>query len=233
MEWFYLSAFGMGLATSLHCLGMCGPLALALPTGEQNPYIGRTLYNTGRIITYSAFGAIAGLFGEGFALVGYQQMLSIICGVILISYFVLNRYTKWEFIKFKLPFTQFLSPLLAKYIQAPPTYTRLLVFGILNGALPCGAVYIALAAALGTGNVVNAILFMILFGAGTFPLMYIISLGYRLNFFRKFRPTYYLQFFSFLVGVLFVLRGLNLGIPYVSPAFSTEPNQTTKVHKCH
>ena len=81
------TAFIVGLVGSLHCVGMCGPIALALPKGGPSQLrfpTGRVLYNTGRVLTYTLMGFVWGLLGQGISLAGYQQGLSLALGVSLL-----------------------------------------------------------------------------------------------------------------------------------------------------
>ena len=76
----------IGLAGSLHCIGMCGPIALAIGPGETSRakhLMGRILYNLGRSVTYGLMGLVAGLVGRTVHVSGYQQGLSIGLGVLL------------------------------------------------------------------------------------------------------------------------------------------------------
>lgn len=100
------------------------------------------------------------------------------------------------------------------------------MIGILNGFLPCGLVYLALAASLATGTLVGSVVYMAVFAVGTFPVMMAISLGGGLipvSFRQKAAKA--IPVFVFAIGVLFILRGLNLGIPYISPKISQEQTE--------
>src|SRR5436190_13253892 len=82
-----VSGLTLGFFGSFHCVGMCGPIALALPVGRSKGIRKLTLillYNLGRMSTYGIFGAFAGALGTGLAIAGYQQSLSIFAGSILL-----------------------------------------------------------------------------------------------------------------------------------------------------
>lgn len=220
-------ALVMGLAGSLHCAGMCGPLALALPVGIANRahfVAGRILYNAGRILTYAAMGAIFGLAGKTVVLVGLQRGLSIAVGVILLAWLV-ARSNRRIFAGAQEIIPRLIAPVkraLASRLRAQ-TLPALFVFGLLNGLLPCGLVYLALAGAAGTGAALDGAIFMLVFGAGTTPMMLGISLfgkmihaGLRVKF-QKAVPA-----MVGVLAVLFILRGLSLGIPYISPDLDTQ-----------
>ncbi|MFA6026594.1 MAG: sulfite exporter TauE/SafE family protein [Ignavibacteriaceae bacterium] len=223
------SGFIIGLLGSLHCIGMCGPIALALPivgNSKVNLIISRLLYNFGRIITYAFFGFIFGLIGNRIKLFGLQQTVSIILGTVIILRLLIPK--KYSFFQI-----QFLQTSLTKLKQefskmfGKNSLKSLFAIGLLNGFLPCGFVYVGIAGAIATGGAFEGAAFMALFGLGTLPIMFaaslfssVLSLKARLNF-RKAIPV-----FSFLIGVLFILRGLNLGIPYISPKMASFQTST-------
>ncbi|MCK5087912.1 MAG: sulfite exporter TauE/SafE family protein, partial [Melioribacteraceae bacterium] len=85
------AGFVIGFLGSFHCVGMCGPIALALPIGNVSNFqlvIGRILYNLGRVVTYAFFGAMFGLFGKGIAIAGLQSYVSILLGASILLYYV-------------------------------------------------------------------------------------------------------------------------------------------------
>jgi uncharacterized protein len=226
-----LSAFLIGLLGSFHCVGMCGPIAFALPAKGLNRTLSALLYNTGRISVYALLGVVLGFAGKGFALAGFQQALSIVAGIVivltvLLPSSVLNKFPTGRLIykpvgwlKKKLGF-----------LFTVPTYTSVMGIGLLNGLLPCGLVYVALFAAISLASPVSSALFMLAFGLGTFPVMLsvvwagnFISVGIRSKI-RKAVPV-----FIAIVGILMIVRGLNLGIPYLSP----EVNPANHHVKCH
>lgn len=221
-------AFTTGLLGSLHCAGMCGPIAMSLPDPGHlglSYYWQRFQYNAGRMISYAFLGAILGIPGTWIKPAGWQQGLSIVTGIVLILSFVFTRYKG----KFK-PFDflqQKIVGSLGKILQKG-SGSSWLATGVLNGLLPCGLVYIALAGALVSGSVLNGAIYMLFFGLGTFPVMFIISVSGRLLPLKiRSKVRYIIPFTSVLVGVLLVVRGLNLGIPYVSPELiEKDGNQT-------
>ena len=215
---------------SLHCAGMCGPLALSLPMGTAKGFRffwGRLLYNTGRVITYSFLGAVFGLLGSRIIISEHQQFLSILTGasilIITVITFLGERNTFYG--KLFSRYATLIKAPLAKLFRSK-TNVSLLGIGILNGLLPCGFVYLAIAGSLTTGSISSGMLFMMLFGLGTFPVMLGMSLSG--NFLReKIRIPYakILPALSVFIGIILILRGLNLGIPYLSPELdTTHPN---------
>ena len=215
-------ALSLGLLGSLHCAGMCGPIALALPLGRKSisgKVIGVILYSLGRIITYALLGLVFGLFGKGLALAGAQQWVSIGTGAVLVLSILLPNHLLQRF-SVTAPIARFTSQLkgqMLRFMDADRPQT-LFGFGMLNGLLPCGLVYLAVMGSLASGTALNGAIFMALFGLGTAPMLMSIALAGQLLSqsirmrFRKAVPV-----FVVLIGLLFIVRGLGLGIPYLSP----------------
>jgi sulfite exporter TauE/SafE len=218
-----LSAFVLGLLGSFHCVGMCGPIAFMLPVDRTNPYKKASqiaIYHFGRLLAYSIIGLIFGLVGRGLYIFGLQQQLSIIIGVIMIVV-VLIPYQTFNKYNFSKPIYKIISTVksaLGKELQkkSPDTF---LTIGFLNGFLPCGLVYMAVFAAIGTGSTMQGSFYMLLFGLGTIPLMTTaIYFSHLLKGNIRQRIQKVIPVFVVLIGTLFILRGLGLGIPYLSPA---------------
>ena len=217
-----LSAIVLGLMGSLHCIGMCGPIAFLLPVDRTNHYkkfYQTLLYHLGRIMAYATMGLVFGLLGKGLYVFGMQQNLSIIIGIsmivlVLIPYKTLHKYNLSK------PLYKMVSKVKNRLGQelkkkTPDTF---LTIGFLNGFLPCGLVYMALFGAIAMGNAAQGSLYMMLFGLGTIPLM--TTAIYFSGFLKgtiKQRIRKLIPAFVVVIGALFVLRGLGLGIPFVSP----------------
>ena len=228
-----LAAFTMGLLGSFHCVGMCGPLALSLPLKDDSvwsKFSGGLLYNAGRIVTYSLFGLLFGVIGKSVALFGFQQWLSIILGVLIIFFIILpKRLSSFNNNNFVLNYFGKLRSSLG-ILFSKKNYSSLFSIGLLNGLLPCGLVYMAAAGAVATGDIVNSISFMAFFGLGTLPMMWSIAffgnyVGIGLR--QKIRKAY--PYMLMLMACLLILRGMGLGIPYVSPKVDMEKKV---VHSC-
>ncbi len=219
---FYIAALIFGFFTSFHCIGMCGPIAIALPLKKNNwisKIISSLLYNFGRTITYGILGAIFGLLGKGFKMSGFQQWVSIAVGILMILsvLFPMMFKQKQYFDRIMYGFVGKMISAFRKLFQKS-SYPSLFFIGLLNGLLPCGPVYAAIALAIVGGGVISGSIYMILFGIGTIPIMlslnligHTISLSMR-NKIRKIVPV-----FIVIIGLLFILRGLELGIPFISP----------------
>ncbi len=215
-----ITAFLLGLMGSLHCVGMCGPIAITLPLrGETivQKIWGSTLWSTGRILTYSLMGALFGLIGEGFKLLGYQQTISITMGILMIlSVFLPALFKKFTFGKLISVFDPIRRGMQQLFHEK--NNKALFLIGLFNGLLPCGLVYMAIAGAIGSADFITAIVYMMLFGLGTLPLLLVISLlGNVVNQAIRKQINRVVPVIVLLIGILFILRGLSLGIPYLSP----------------
>jgi uncharacterized protein len=230
------TAFLLGLMGSLHCVGMCGPIVLALPVpADSNRTVAILLYNLGRILTYSVIGLAFGFLGQAFVLAGFQQFLSIASGIVilLLVFFQVYGYKS----AFTATWTGFVSANIQKkfsFLLKERTYSSLFFIGMLNGLLPCGLVYIALAGATATGNVLGGSLYMALFGLGTAPAMFaigyfrhLITSNWRFNL-RRLVPIS-----VGCMALLLIIRGLNLGIPYVSPTMKSSKGHCCTKIQCH
>lgn len=222
-----LTALLFGLLGSFHCVGMCGPIAFILPVDRKNPIkkIGQiSLYHFGRIFSYSILGLIFGLVGKSLNLFGFQQQLSIVIGLLMILVILIPQRTFNKY-NFSQPVFKIISKIksaLGKELKkkTPDTF---LTIGFLNGFLPCGLVYMAIFGAIASGNALQGSLYMAFFGLGTIPLMTsAIYLGNFLNAQVRQRIRKAIPVFVVVIGCLFILRGMGLGIPYLSPKPVTE-----------
>lgn len=225
------SAFLLGLVGSLHCAGMCGPLALALPvTGRTRTsfLLGRLNYNLGRILTYSLLGAVFGLLGKTLTLAGLQRWLSLAAGLAILIGLLASSHYALDAPAVKL--VTWLKSGFAKLLQQR-SLSSLLFLGALNGLLPCGVVYAACAAAVAVGGVLSGTQYMLAFGLGTVPMMLGLGLAGRpLHFAIRFKMQRLIPVFLLLLSTLLILRGLSLGIPYLSPNLSSGPGKHAVCH---
>ena len=207
-------------------MGMCGPLALSLPINSDSfwpKFSGALLYNAGRIVTYSLFGILFGSIGRTVAFFGYQQWLSVSLGILIIVFIILpKRLTIFKKKPFIIVSLEKLRSALGQLFYKK-NYSTLFSIGLLNGLLPCGLVYMAVAGAVATGNIINSISFMAFFGLGTLPMMWSVAFfGNYINISarQKIRKAY--PYMITLMACLLILRGMGLGIPYVSPRLNAE-----------
>ncbi|MGE5499801.1 MAG: sulfite exporter TauE/SafE family protein [Syntrophothermus sp.] len=215
-------AFLIGFFGSLHCIGMCGPIVLALP-GDYSRKIyflaGRIIYNAGRILSYTAIGLLLGLFGRGFSLFGFQRYLSVALGIFILAALAmgyLGNRTKKESPFFS-AYNTAIKSLFARFIRNG-SLPSMFFLGVLNGLLPCGLVYVAAAGAVVTSGIFNSAFYMILFGLGTLPAMLFAAIFGRLislNIRKKLNRL--VPYFVSAMAFILILRGLNLGIPMLSP----------------
>lgn len=213
-------AFLMGFLGSVHCAVMCGPIVLGLPLNKKGSWhnvLQVLLYQLGRISIYAALGLLVGLVGNTFAVFAKQETLSLIIGIVLILFTfaqLSGRYLP-TFQKLQNKMVVPISKLMGKVFTLP-----LWGFfaGMLNGLIPCGMVYLALATALNSASSQSGAMFMLLFGLGTSPLMVFVSLGgiYLKKYFR-FNSQKLIPWFALFIGALFILRSANLNIPFLSP----------------
>jgi sulfite exporter TauE/SafE len=211
----------LGAISSFHCIGMCGPLALALPLGHRSSttkVVCIFLYNLGRVVTYSMLGFLVGFLGRQISLAGFQQSFSIVAGILILVVFILKLLHRKHRLHHR---SNWFSRRVQQLVAASMRIQTLLGFfltGMANGLLPCGMVYLAVTGALATNSIGYGAVFMAAFGLGTFPAMVtlcfaglFISIQTR-SFIRKLTPYAFL-----LMGLLLITRGLGLGIPYLSP----------------
>jgi len=221
MSEIFIATFLLGLTGSLHCVGMCGPLILAANSGRNKLAGGLVLYHTGRIITYSFLGFIFGIFGTGLLLAGMQRWISISAGILLLFGLVISLLNGNNLkIGITRRFLTWLKSQFSRYLGGKSPLDRFML-GILNGILPCGLVYVALAAALAADNMLQATLSMVIFGLATLPVLAVFSalgrlLGGKFSYFIKWASPVLIA----IVGCLLILRGMNLGIPFISPNLS-------------
>lgn len=227
-------AFLMGMAGSLHCMGMCGPIAMALPSGEGSGWRrlrSASLYNLGRASTYAAFGLAFGSIGQALPWFGWQQRFSVALGVVILLHLLVPRmfpsFSAHPIVtKTMSGVRQRLSRLVFK-VDAPSQFAT----GLLNGLLPCGLVYMALTGAAVTGDGLQGMAFMAVFGLGTMPSLLAVGLaGNRLRQPLRARLTKIYPALLMAMAFMLILRGLNLGIPGVSPSLNHSASEAVTCH---
>jgi hypothetical protein len=229
-----ISSFLLGLFGSFHCIGMCGPIVLSLPYHKSNQSLSTLQYNLGRILAYAVLGFIFGIFGKGLIISGIQQWVSVLAGILLIvSVFIPKLIgVKWMIFKPLQFFYTWVKNKLS-YLFKSQSKFRILGIGFINGFLPCGLVYIALVGALLSNSVLDSVLAMLMFGLGTSPSLIILMYSSKMiNENLKQKVTKFIPVFITVLGLIFILRGLGLGIPYVSPNYDVLKPEITQ-ESCH
>lgn len=231
-----LTGFLFGLISSLHCIGMCGPIAMMLPVDHYNPTrkaLQIAAYHMGRLSAYAFLGLAFGLLGKGLRIAGMQQQISVGVGIMMIIIALVPEriFAKYNFSKPVYRIISNLKSSLGKQFKKK-TLDAMFSIGFINGLLPCGLVYAALFGALAMQNVTLGITYMVLYGLGTIPMM---SLVVYASGFISFKWRNQLQrvipIITVLLGIAFIIRGLGLGIPYISPNEVTLFVQSTP--QCH
>lgn len=212
------TAFGMGLAGSLHCAGMCGPIMWVMPFQQMKgarKALGIGLYHLGRISVYAALGLVLRSFASFFN-PEVQRYVSLACGVALLVAGILS-FLPGKSRGAQMPWGNWVKNKLSGFMGNPAP-AALLATGALNGLLPCGLVYMALSAAMVAPTVTDSLMMVYAFGLGTMPMLLAITLlkgRPMISRAMKFRVA--APFIMAVFGCLFILRGANLGIPYLSP----------------
>ncbi|AGA79129.1 sulfite exporter TauE/SafE family protein [Echinicola vietnamensis] len=210
----------LGFLGSFHCLGMCGPIALAVSAADSKRYWWRKLwYNLGRTVTYGLLGLLVGIVGKGLQLAGIQQWVSIGLGVLIIIFAMLYKRSERALAGGGLyGMVAKVKSSLGFWLKRGGTYAFFMT-GLVNGLLPCGMVYIALLASMALSNPWQGGMYMVAFGLGTVPLLFLLMLGSTL-FSPLWRQRIYglMPYFAVLIGVLFIIRGMGLGIHFLSPS---------------
>lgn len=217
------TAFIFGLISSFHCIGMCGPIAMMLPVDRSNQAKKVTqiiTYHLGRLFAYSTIGFIFGLLGKGFLLAGMQQKMSVFIGIAMILIILIPEKVVANY-NFSKPIFKVISKIkttLGSQFKNK-SYKSLFTIGLLNGFLPCGMVYVALFGAIAMQSPTFGVLYMVLFGLGTVPMMSsIVYLNSFLTISIRNKIQKAIPYVAVFLGIVFILRGLGLGIPYISPS---------------
>jgi sulfite exporter TauE/SafE/copper chaperone CopZ/plastocyanin domain-containing protein len=184
----YGMLFIIGLITSVHCIAMCGGINLSQclrgSSPAQNSILDEAgsapaarrflaapiLYNTGRIVSYTAVGVIVGALGSVFSISGrFQGIVQLIAGVFMVI-MGLNMLNLFPWLR---RFTPRLPKLFAKKLNVQEAGNKNpLIIGLLNGLMPCGPLQAMQIYALSTGSPIAGGISMFLFSMGTVPLMF-------------------------------------------------------------
>jgi uncharacterized protein len=170
----------LGLAGSIHCAGMCGPLLLAVARGASRAALVRrmSLYHAARICTYALLGIPAGYAGRAGSFGLFGRTVAFTGGILLVaaaSGALFSRHGRSASHRWSLVIVR--AGAAAAKLTRRHSHLGPLALGAVNGLLPCGLVYAAAAAAAATGTVNSAVTFMIAFGAGTVPLLFALTVS--------------------------------------------------------
>lgn len=216
----YFSGLILGLGASMHCLGMCGPLVMIIPMKSTKPIDkawGITQYHIGKTFTYALLGLLVGIVGISIQTLKWMQILSIISGILIIIF----AWKKFIHLPFNAVIQQRITRFSGKYLNKlfhSNIPFKPLFFGMINGLLPCGLIYIALFNSLLAGNPFHSMIAMVFFGLGTIPILTLTKyISVKLNW----NASRWTPVIITFVGILIVLRGLNFGVPYISPKINT------------
>ena len=232
------SALVLGLLGSFHCIGMCGPIAFLLPlnrTNRSKRIFQLFSYHIGRLFTYGLLGFVFGLLGKSLNLFGIQQQLSISIGVGMILMILIPSkiFSRYNFSKPMYALVGNVKNVMGVYLKKKSSKT-FFVLGFLNGLLPCGLVYMAVFGAMASGGATYGALYLVLFGLGTVPLMTVaIYLGNFLKGKAKQNILKAIPVFVVVIGLLFILRGMGLGIKYISPSEMVTEQHIDSQYDCH
>ncbi|MDR3679955.1 MAG: sulfite exporter TauE/SafE family protein [Flavipsychrobacter sp.] len=226
-------AFVMGFTGSLHCAGMCGPIIWVMPFQFLNGFkrgLGIFLYHFGRVSMYALLALILHSFKNLFQPQIQQYISLILGGTLLVAGMV--SFIPSKKVRFSLPWSGYIQTQLGKFMSKPQVGT-LLITGVLNGLLPCGLVYMALSASIATPSSLQATLMMYSFGLGTMPMLLTLTLLRKRVSLAQFGSLKRMvPVMMFVFGCLFMLRGMNLGIPYLSPRIEVTQHEV-KASCCH
>jgi uncharacterized protein len=216
----------LGFAGSVHCIGMCGPLMMMLHGNPERKTSIRwmMIHHSGRIISYLLIAMLFYGLGKYSGLFKLQQGASILGGVLLILGWIPS--TQKTIHRWTAPFRNKLS---LNHISSP--LWKNFIWGLFNGTLPCGWVYSAIGASLITGNILHSAVFMIAFGMASTPSLIIIAIsGKKISQRLNSQHLKWARWSMIILGFLFLLRGSNLGIPYLSPKLERQKMSCCETH---
>lgn len=242
-----LSALLLGLAANLHCIGMCGPISMALPLDRSNNWkilSGALTFHFGRLFTYSLLGALMGVVGLSITTLGIMQGLSILSGIALIIFAWRGLFGRFFSRNAALSAIQLRISRGMGRILKSRNPAKLWLLGMLNGLLPCGMVFAGLLNALLAGSPLYSSLAMLTFGIGTLPALLAVAFAaQKIGTKLRSRLNLVAPYFLTVIGLLVALRGMNLDIPLISPQIqlteavahgsNEESTQEVEMSCCH
>lgn len=213
---YLITGLAIGILGNAHCIGMCGPLALAIPLPENGRKAWAiVLYQMGKTMAYMALGLLLSFIGTGFNFFKCQQIFSITLGILMLI-FVFRHYLLKKHNTLKMPYAHLIQKQLSLWFDKPKNLKKYPILGFLNGLLPCGLVYLAIGAAGLSGSMQGAIWVTFGFGLGTSPML-VLMMVFKKRFATHWRFQRVVPILVSITSLLIIIRGLNIGIPYLSP----------------
>ncbi len=231
-----IAGFTLGILGGFHCIGMCGPLIITIPfqvlSSKTKKIVAYILYGSGKTLAYMNLGLLVGLVGGQARQIHAQRYVSIIAGLLLLLTALLPIVFKRINFQpaFMTRFTNWVNKNIALQFKNQKLYSFGII-GFLNGLLPCGLVYVAIAASVSASCTAHSVILMLFFGIATMLSLTVFSLVFQLlpiNIRGKLR-----KLFPYLIigtALLLILRGMQLGIPYLSPIFDSSASECG--HSC-
>jgi len=212
------AALIIGFTGSLHCVGMCGPLAMIVPL-RGHKWAAIITYHLSRISVYALLGFAFGSLGAQLVILESGQRFTLILGSALLLFFVVPAiFPRWGFSSKVSGLAIGFYGKLSKPAMQSKSFLSVAVLGAINGLLPCGLVYVALAGAVSSGSGLSGALFMLAIGLGTFPAtITIMSLRNYINPYIQRFSRFAVPVVAGALAVMLIARGLNLDIPFLSP----------------
>ncbi len=220
-----LSGLVLGFGGSFHCLAMCGAISLSVKSAKPGIAWSQLLYHLGRILSYCVLAVVLSASKGLNWLQNGQNIISISLGSALfvgaILFIISDTLSQRA--------SQAASSLLYRLRKLifpngmQSSLWNAVAIGLINGLLPCGFVYLALAGSLMQDSVPESLLFMSAFGLGTIPALAGLSLAAKIPVLSNvISSRRFVVSAAALAGLLLVVRGMALGIPYLSPALPSQ-----------
>ena len=224
----------IGFAGSLHCAGMCGPLQLLVPSRVKGQAPGTKefiIYHIGRVTLYSLLGVLSGLIGLQLMLFQSFQWISIILGSIMLVFAWAGLERNGKLSQHVMALLQHRLQKVYQALRVNPSLLLIYNVGLLNGLLPCGLVYFALLNAIASQHIAIGFASMAMFGLGTLPIFIFLKVV-RSKVKNQRILTQLQPYILTVAALLIILRGLNLGIPYLSPTIEKASKYGAPSVKC-
>ncbi|MFN0202299.1 MAG: sulfite exporter TauE/SafE family protein [Bacteroidia bacterium] len=227
-------SFSLGLMGSLHCVGMCGPIVLTMNlSNKKYTFSHHAAYHVGKLITYMLLGMMMGLLGEGIFALGWQQPFSVIIGVFMLLSLVFPVFIRKYFPANSL-YSRIKSFFPMARLLTEGTISARFLLGFVNGFLPCGLLYSALALSATANTSLGGGIQMLAFGVATIPALWAVGwFGQKITPSLRQKFTNLVPYTLGIMAIFLILRGSNLGIPYLSPEMNLHNGKVMYGNCCH